>query len=291
MARIARRGLRIKALPLFSLGEPWQSVCDSSGVLGLRLFEPRYLELARRVFPPAGDGKFGYAEAYPPEAGSTGVLAKIEQFRWESGSRPEGIGGNEPQDIAMLSARAARRFRVLAVSKEEIAPSKPPLFVAHVQLLEDRDVARGSGAEAWNYWMHRSAHDGESKAVHSSQADDPGMLRAKTVKAGTALVAKLGAPVFESPESWHAVAQVPAGIAVIAAGEPRVVEGYLMVPIVPSGAVELTLFREMSPDGQASMPSEAELRSTLLKLGEAAPESAAGEEGAGRKHTHRGRRR
>lgn len=309
MARIARRGLRIKALPLFSLGEPWQSVCDATGTLGLRLFEPRYVELARRVLPPKGDGKFGYAEAYPPREGGAGILAQVENYRWDSG----GSGGSgerqggwqsaeAPGEVAYLSAIAARRFRILKVRPQEVAPSKAPLFVAHVQLLEDRDSARGAGLEAWDYWTRpapsASATEGtDSEAgegVQSAEgASSPSGLRARSVKAGTALVARLGAPVFESPESWRAVAQVPAGVAVVAAGAPRVVEGYLMVPIVPSGAVELTLFRELGRDGEAGVPTERELRAALLNLGKEpqrpCSETSASEERLGRKS--RGRRR
>lgn len=73
------------------------------------------------------------------------------------------------------------------------------------------------------------------------------------------------------PRSWppacKAVTSVPYGVAVVAAGPPRVVEGYLMVPIVPSGAVELTLFRELTADGEAEVPTEEELRAALLNFG------------------------
>lgn len=292
MARIARRGLRIKALPLFSLdGRPWQSVCDAGGMLPLRLYEPRYVEMARRVLPPAGQGKFGYAETFPPKKGTAGVLAHVEQYRWSSSGQQR-----TDQDVALLSARAARRFRILSVRAEEVEPKKPPLFVAHVQLLEDRDVARGPGAEGMAYWSQPAGPPGASAAGGVVGADGsaggaagaggalpPPRKRADAVAAGTALVARLGAPVFESPESWQAVAQVPAGVAVVAAGPPRVVEGYLMVPIVPSGAVELTLFRELAADGgDTPVPTEEELRATLLTLsGPAGAARAAGGGAAG----------
>lgn len=268
MARIARRNLRIQSLPLFSLGKPWQSVCDSGGALALRLFEPRYVELARRVFPPEGEGKFGYAEAYPPRPGASGVLAQVEEFKWSGGAALGAVLGAEDAKAALCTARGARRFRILSVKEEEVdGPSKPPLYVAHVQLLEDRDTARGPGREAWSYWTRSVpgvSDDGETK-------EQP---RAKVVKAGTAIVARLGAPVFESPFSWNVVATVPAGVAVVAAGPPRMVEGYLMVPIVPSGAVELTLFRELVSDGEANVPTEQELRQTLLNLGRVPKEFA-----------------
>lgn len=275
MARIARRGLRIPGLPLFSLGKPWQSVCDAEGSLSLRFFEPRYVELARRVLPPAGEGKFGYAETYPPKAGSGGVLVQVEQFRWDP--------PNPRQDrtTAILITRAARRFRVLGVREDEVQAGESPLFVAHVQLLEDRDVARGPGAEGLDYWSRPTA------------TGEPGRKRADLVKAGTTLVARMGAPVFESPESWQAVTSVPYGVAVVAAGPPRVVEGYLMVPIVPSGAVELTLFRELTADGEAEVPTEEELRAALLNFGKA-PSSGAAPAGGSAAHGGRkshGRRR
>lgn len=242
----------------------------------MRLFEPRYVELANRVFPPEGQGKFGYSEAYPPKVGAAGVLAQIEQFKWAS---------QADQKVALLAARAARRFRILSVRSEEIVPSKPPLFVAHVQLLADRDVARGPGAEGFQYW---------SRPQPDASAEDAPKKRADAVTAGTALVARLGAPVFETPESWHAVSTVPAGMVVYAAGPPRVVEGYLMVPIVPSGAVELTLFRDLAPDGgESPVPTEQELRATLLNWGKAPPPPGAdiGDNGhgadAGRKSSRR----
>jgi len=282
MSRIARRTLRIQALPLFSLGKPWQSVCDAGGVLALRLFEPRYVELARRVFPPAGDRRFGYAETYPPKVGTAGVLAQVEDFRWADvgGGSAQQMGQEQrQQQVALMSARAARRFRILAVWQEEIAPSKPPLFLANVQLLEDRDVARGPGRDAWDYWARPVGGTGEGA----------GLQRANTVKPGTALVARLGAPVFEALDSWTVVAQVPLGVAVVAAGPPRMVEGYLMVPIVPSGAVELTLFRELTTDGEAGLPSEQELRATLLNL-EKGPAASSSREGHSEKGEVQGRK-
>lgn len=241
MARIARRALRIKDVPLFSLGKPWQSAVDSVGTLGLRLFEPRYVELAKRVLPPKGEGKFGYAESYPPKVGSAGVLAQVEGFRWERGGAVAA-----PDDTVLLSARSARRFRILRVRPEEITVGKPPLFFAHVQLLEDRDVVRGRVMEALGYWQGRV--DG--------------------LRPGTALVARQGAPVFESENSRRVVSQIPAGVIVIAAGPPVTVDGYLMVPIAPSGAVELTLFRERTPgEDTMTLPSEQDVKSVLLNFG------------------------
>jgi len=240
MARIARQGLRLRGLPLFSLGQPWQSVCDAEGLLGLRLFEPRYVELARRVLPPAADGKFGYAESYPPKVGQAGVLAQIEQYRWtDDNERP----------TVLLSARAQRRFRILEVKSQDVSGGpKQPLYVASIQLLDDRDTKRGVGIESLDYWT------GEFE----------GKRRADDIKHGTALIAHLGAPIFQSMESWSVVSQVPAGGAVVAAGPPKMVEGYLMVPLVPEGAVELPLFRE--PRAAGGIPSEKELRAALRDM-------------------------
>jgi len=201
------------------------------------------VELARRCFPPVGGGKFGYSEEYPPRTGGAGVVAEVEGFRWDSD------GENEPSEKqdgpVLLSALAAKRFRILAVRDEEVVRDMPPLYVAHVQLLEERDTMRGPGKEALKYWQSRTHN----------------------VKAGTALVAKQTAPVFESLESWRASGEVPAGVLVIAAGPPTVVAGYLMVPIVPSGAVELTLFRDRTPGDALSLPSEEELKAVILNIG------------------------
>ncbi|CAL1163086.1 unnamed protein product [Cladocopium goreaui] len=72
------------------------------------------------------------------------------------------------------------------------------------------------------------------------------------------------APVFESPESWRIIGQVPTGVRVIAMDLPRVVEGYLMVPIVPSGAVELTLFREPErPMPEVQLPDADALKAAI----------------------------
>lgn len=147
MARIARRSLRVRDLPLFSLDRPWHTVCDSDGRLSLRFFEPRYVELARRVLPPRGQGRFGYLQGHTAIAGGAGTLAQIEQFSWTGPGNEEGSGP------VVVVAREAHRFRILAARSEAVAASKPPLSLAHVQLLTDRDLLRGSARDAWNYWM------------------------------------------------------------------------------------------------------------------------------------------
>eukprot|EP00928_Gymnodinium_smaydae_P035140 TRINITY_DN24787_c0_g1_i1.p1 TRINITY_DN24787_c0_g1~~TRINITY_DN24787_c0_g1_i1.p1 ORF type:complete len:298 (+),score=77.36 TRINITY_DN24787_c0_g1_i1:56-895(+) len=275
MARIARRGLRLRELPLFSLGSSWQSVADASGKLALRLFEQRYLELARRVLPPRGAGKFGYAEGYPPRAGGTGVLAEVEDYRWggkeqlaSAAGSMVGGGGGLPEGQVLLSARDGGRFRILSVRQEEIVSGSPPLYLAHVQLLHPGDLQRGPAREALDYWASRAG----------------------SVRPGVALTAKQAAPVFESVESWREVGEVPAGVLVVAAGPPVVVEGYLMVPIAPSGAVELSLFRDRTPGDALSLPSAAEVKAALLNIGaepqvpRGAPDEA---EGRGRRQRRR----
>lgn len=257
MARIVRRSLQIKELPLFSLGKPWQSVCDESGSLALRFFEPRYVELARRVCPPSGAGNFGYAENYPPKVGSSGVLAQIEKYAWE--------GAPDANQTALIKSHAAKRFRILSVREEKVNESKAPLYVARVQLLTERDTSRGPGVEAMKYWSQ--GVDGQSLEARPETSPKE---RKENVKSGTPLVAKLNAPVFDSTTSWQVVAQVPLGVAVVAAGPPTVVDGYLMVPIVPSGAVELTLFRELTPstgDETEEVCTEDDLRAALLDMG------------------------
>ncbi|CAE7663911.1 unnamed protein product, partial [Symbiodinium sp. CCMP2456] len=241
MARIVRRGLRLPGLPLFSLGQPWHSVMNSEGKLALSLYQRQYVDVARRIL--ASNKQFGYAESYPPREGTSGVLALVEDFRWigeESEHHVPGYGSGS--QVQLLSASGGR-FRILKTSKETVDGLE--LYRAHVQLFAERDLTRGAGAEAMAYWNDKTAGPEEGS-------------RATSVKPGSHLVAYVDAPVFESPESWRCVGEVPAGVRVIAMGSPRFVEGYLMVPIVPSGAVRLTLFREPTqevpevqlPDGE-----------------------------------------
>eukprot|EP00913_Durusdinium_trenchii_P020917 g19653.t1 len=208
MARIARRSLRIKGLPLFSLGHPWSSVVNAEGKLALSLFEPRFVEVASKLLPP----------------------------RYGSGSQVQ------------LLANAQHRFRILKARKEQ--QEGVDLYYANVQLMTERDLQRGLGLEAVAYWQEESSQGSDSRAL--------------SVKAGTHLVAIVTAAVFETAESWRVIGQVPEGIRVIAMDVPRVVEGYLMVPIIPSGAVELTLFREAAQPGsgevEVQLPDETVLK-------------------------------
>eukprot|EP00439_Symbiodinium_sp_Y106_P060457 s1995_g8.t3 len=123
--------------------------------------------------------------------------------------------------------------------------SLPASLIAELPGKETEDGVELYRAHAMAYWSDKTAGPEDGS-------------RATSVKPGSHLVAYVNAPVFESPESWRCVGEVPAGVRVIAMGSPRVVEGYLMVPIVPSGAVRLTLFREPTqevpevqlPDGE-----------------------------------------
>jgi len=227
MARIARRELRIHSLPLFTFGErtPWHSVADIHSNLTLRFFEPRYVELARRVLPPKGDGQFGYSENYPPKVGGAGVLAKVEEFEY--------ISGIEKGHV-MVKAWGARRFRLLALSDIAVGAEEPPLILAHVQLLDNRDVVRSPGMEGWAYW---------SLDIPSENNAEVGPRSAR-VKVGSSLVAQREVHVFKTVDSWTCTYNIPSGNVVVAAGPPKLVGGHLMVPILPSGAVELILFRE-----------------------------------------------
>eukprot|EP00927_Polykrikos_kofoidii_P033033 TRINITY_DN27987_c0_g1_i2.p1 TRINITY_DN27987_c0_g1~~TRINITY_DN27987_c0_g1_i2.p1 ORF type:complete len:294 (-),score=62.84 TRINITY_DN27987_c0_g1_i2:28-909(-) len=252
MARIARRSLRLTDLPLFSLGKPWKHVADVKDRLDLRLYEPRYVELARRVLPPTGNGRFGYAECYPPMRGESGVLVQADGHRWigeAAADDPAGVYEESRQGQVLLSSKKERRFRILSVREEEVDGSSEPLFVGHVQLLEDHDVAR------------------------LPKKKDVSILGSKMlgIKAGSALVARQQARVFESAESWRTVGEVPAGVLVIAAGPPTIVEGYVMVPIAPSGAVELVFFREVSEptkEDPLELPTAEDVKAVLLNVGQ-----------------------
>ncbi|CAK0886458.1 unnamed protein product [Prorocentrum cordatum] len=132
MARIARRSLRLREVPLFSLrgGMPR----GDGGETALNLFEPRYVELARRANPSTSRGQFGYTDVAQRRKGGSGVLVKIDEsgMRWASKEGPVSVFG-----------RGQRRFRVLSLAAEQVGDgSTAPLHVACVQLLHDRDLAR-----------------------------------------------------------------------------------------------------------------------------------------------------
>lgn len=237
MARIARRGLQLRNLPLFSLAEPvpWQSQAAADGTAAFRLKEPSHLELARRVLPPNGDGKFGFVEG-ASKAGGPGIIAQVQDFQWSA----------DKSTVAVRS-RGSRRFRILGCKEHEIETGQPPLLLAKVQLLADQDLMRGPAIEGLNFWM----------------AKDESGSKASQLKAGDCLVAVQGVPVFESMESWTATHSIAKGVMVVADGPPRFVQGYLMVPIVPSGAVELTMFRRTGANHAMASTSETDLKAAL----------------------------
>jgi len=238
MARIARRALRIR---------------DASGNLAVRLYLPEELEFARRVLPPIGQGRFGYADKSDPGKGNVGILAQVEGYRWESEDQNEIPGRiiGEPDALChptavVITARAEVRFRILNTQPHEVESGESPLYTAHIQQLANRDVARGDKQEACIYW--------------SSKMQD--------VKEGTALVARQQATVYESVDSLRVVSHVPAGVIVISAGTvTTTTEGCTLVPIAPSGAVELTHFRTRVP-GQDTLvtPTEEEVRQAIMAI-------------------------
>jgi len=131
MARIARRSLRIANLPLFSLQRPWQEVMDAEGTLPLNLFEPRYVELARKIERPNGSQQFGYTDVSQRRKSGRGVLLQAGDMRWMSRGGP-----------VQLVASGLQRFRILSLQSETVGKHLPPLSLAHVQLLVDADLAR-----------------------------------------------------------------------------------------------------------------------------------------------------
>ncbi|CAL1126618.1 unnamed protein product [Cladocopium goreaui] len=131
MARLARRSLRIKDLPIFSLSQSFRDLADTElPELPLNFFEPRYVELARRIAPPKGDGKFGYTQVVQRRKGGRGMLVAARDFRWSGSDGP-----------VVFFARGLRRFRILSVRSESMKQGDP-LYKAHVQLLSDRDLSR-----------------------------------------------------------------------------------------------------------------------------------------------------
>eukprot|EP00747_Dinoflagellata_sp_TGD_P123569 gnl/TRDRNA2_/TRDRNA2_173839_c3_seq17.p1 gnl/TRDRNA2_/TRDRNA2_173839_c3~~gnl/TRDRNA2_/TRDRNA2_173839_c3_seq17.p1 ORF type:complete len:1391 (+),score=408.67 gnl/TRDRNA2_/TRDRNA2_173839_c3_seq17:98-4270(+) len=94
------------------------------------------------------------------------------------------------------------------------------------------------------------AAEAPAAATPEVAAADDGVEKneeASPVHAEVSLVALWEAPIFESPESGHSIGTVPAGAVVVAAGAPQMVDGYPMVPIQPTGAVELNLFSSSVP--------------------------------------------
>lgn len=131
MARIARRSLRLRNLPLFSLEESWDLV-SSHGKLPLRLFEPRYVELARRIEPPSGTAQFGYVAACDRQKAGKGVLVEGKNIKWM---------GPKSKGPLVVVACEKQAFRILSLGKEEVGSGRP-LYTANVQLIVERDMQR-----------------------------------------------------------------------------------------------------------------------------------------------------
>jgi len=64
------------------------------------------------------------------------------------------------------------------------------------------------------------------------------------IEEGTVLVCKEDLEVFEDVFSWHSISDFPLGSVVVAAGPPVAHDGFLMVPIKPSGAIEAGSLRK-----------------------------------------------
>merc|ERR1712150_57709 len=92
--------------------------------------------------------------------------------------------------------------------------------------------------------------------------------------------------VFESMESWKSGHPIPAGGTVVTADMPQVVQGYLMVPILPSGAVELALFREVAASEEVCLSTDTALQ--LAAAGKTKPNVDADSQHPvrGRKHRY-----
>jgi len=132
MARIARRALRIKELPLFSLRQPFPEIGQPSGELALNMFEDRYVELVRRL-ESGKSPHFGYTAISQRRVRGRGVLLNGRGFRWV-GSRKSGP--------VVLQARALDRFRILSIRSEVVKEGSDPLYIATVQTFADRDLSR-----------------------------------------------------------------------------------------------------------------------------------------------------
>ncbi|CAE7554092.1 unnamed protein product [Symbiodinium sp. CCMP2592] len=132
MARIARRALRIKELPLFSLRQPFPEIGQPSGELALNMFEDRYVELVRRL-ESGKSPHFGYTAISHRRVRGRGVLLNGRGFRWV-GSRKSGP--------VVLQARALDRFRILSIRSEVVKEGSDPLYIATVQTFADRDLSR-----------------------------------------------------------------------------------------------------------------------------------------------------
>mmetsp|Transcript_57316 Transcript_57316/g.184167 ORF Transcript_57316/g.184167 Transcript_57316/m.184167 type:complete len:164 (+) Transcript_57316:2-493(+) len=128
----------MRNLPLLSLPKPWGLVADADGIFPVGAFEPRYLQLARKIGAPRGTLLYGYTETCQLRKGGLGVLVKVEQIQW-LGQESHG------QEGVHLTGRGVQPFRVLAIKPMEVAGGWP-LYSAHVQLLPI-DLAEASMAQ------------------------------------------------------------------------------------------------------------------------------------------------
>ena len=151
MARIARRALRRRDVPIFSLASPWSKISNSEGLCPLRLFEPRYVELARRIEPPNGEALFGYTEVSERKRAGRGMLLQcVGPFKWE-GPRSDGpvsIVAKKLQPFRILGLRQSQHEHDLGSAEtggSGSTSSPPRLKLAYVQMLDDKDMARDLG--------------------------------------------------------------------------------------------------------------------------------------------------
>lgn len=125
-------------LPIFPLG----TVLLPGAALPLRLFEPRYLQLAQDLAAlPEDERSFGVlriGRGHEVGAGAAAETAAVGcEARVESMSLADG-----PHPVVLLVACGARRFRVESMLPDSVAP----YAVAHVTWLPERSVRAGAGA-------------------------------------------------------------------------------------------------------------------------------------------------
>ncbi len=110
-------------LPLFPLG----TVLFPGGVLPLRIFEPRYLQLVKTCLRDNLEFGVVLQNAQTPQFESVGTTAKIIDFDMQQ------LG------LLLIRTRGGRRFRILTTHVDETK-----LVHAEVEWLEDDDVVTPS---------------------------------------------------------------------------------------------------------------------------------------------------
>lgn len=73
----------------------------------------------------------------------------------------------------------------------------------------------------------------------TASVNQPGRLLANEIQSGTVLVAQAQEAIFASVSSWQEIGEILEGEQVLAAGPPEKVDKYIMVPILPRGAIDL----------------------------------------------------